>query len=557
MSTFLNALDNLTNTDNLNTDNLIFGENGAQCYEFTKNPGLDLFFKLVRDINDYELFISIDNIINMNNIQYIVELFVQCFQIRNCRGGKGERNLSYKILLHLHNYFPLTVESIVHLYKDYGYWKDLINLLLLAYNSKKYILVNTIIKIYSIQLKEDKIKVNNNDKNISLAAKWAPRENHQFSNTNRELFNQLLLVIFPELEKNKRYKAYRQLISSINIFLNTTEIAMCNGTWSKINYSYVPSLNLKKWRKAHLNELLYDIPTNEQDITGNRYPNNEDRINARINLLDTIRNPKKLISGKQLMPHEIINIFLYNNHNISKSEKELLQAQWDVLKSTLCVKKRKAIPLCDVSGSMNGLPQEVTIALGILLSEITHDAFKNRIITFSENPSWINLSDCTTLEEKIYKLSRADWNSNTNIEKVFDLILDIVDQNNLISEDIPDLVIFSDMQFDVAINSTKNDTYLEIIKAKFKSRGLICPRIIFWNLRASIGYPATQNSENIIMMSGFSQSLLKFVLENELYIEPTPLDTYLAVINDKQYDPIRVILNYSNEGILVNYKFEK
>lgn len=546
MSTFINAV-----------DKLVIGENGAPCHESTNNPGLDLFFKLVRDIDTVELYRLIDNIINTNNAQYISELFVQSFQVRNCRGGKGEKNLSYEIILRLYDFFPLTVESVVHLYKDYGYWKDLINLLVSANINNKELLVNKIIQIYSQQLKEDKIKMDNGEKTISLAAKWAPREKHHLSKKYKSLFNQLLLVTFPEIDHNKRFKEYRQLISSLNTFLHTTEISMCNGTWSQINYSHVPSLNLKKWRKAHLNELLKEMLTFEQMETGNRYPDNEDRVNARKNLLATIRDPKKSITGKQLMPHELINIFLYRFNNISESEKELLQAQWETLKTTVISKGRKAIPLSDVSGSMNGIPMEVSIALGILLSEVTHDAFKDRIITFHENPSWVNLSDCTTLEEKVHKLSKAPWGGSTNLEKVFELILSIVDKNKLASEDIPDLVIFSDMQFDTAVNSRgSNNTHLQSIKNEFKIRGLECPRIVFWNLRAATGYPATQDSENIVMLSGFSQSLLKFVLENEIVAEPTPLETYLAIINDKQYDPIRVILNDSDEGILKDYKFE-
>ena len=561
MNTFTDYLDKIT-----------IGENSALCHTTTNNPNLDLFFKLVRNIDENELFSLMNEIIITNNCQYIVELFVLCFQSRNCRGGKGERKLSYNILLYLYHIFPLTVKSIIHLYKDYGYWKDLINLLNFkkTFNINEKELVETIITIYSTQLKEDKIKMDINDKSISLAAKWAPRENHHFYKYNRNIYNQLLLAIFPELNYNDRYKSYRQLISSLNTFLNTTEVAMCNGNWSQINYSNVPSLNLNKWRKAHLNELL-DNPTFtskscklglkfkfvpctfNENINGNRYPDNEDRVNARKHLLETIRNPKKSISGKQLMPHEIINVYLKKNF-ISDSEKELLQAQWNSLKSTVISKGRKVIPLSDVSGSMKGLPMEVSIALGILLSEVTHDAFKNRIITFHDNPKWINLSNCTSLEEKVHILKKSDWGGSTNIEKVFDLILDIVKKNNLSSEDIPDLVIFSDMQFNDAINNN-NNTPLQIVQDKFKSNGFVCPRIIFWNLRASIGFPTTENSSNVIMLSGFSQSLLKFILEDEIISAPTPLDIYLSVINDKLYDPIRVILNDSNEGILANYIF--
>ena len=34
---------------------------------------------------------------------------------------------------------------------------------------------------------------------------------------------------------------------------------------------------------------------------------------------------------------------------------------------------------------------EVAIALGILVSEVTHPDFRNRLLTFETKPSWVNL----------------------------------------------------------------------------------------------------------------------------------------------------------------------
>ena len=553
MSNFVKALDNMYN--------LIRGENGAPCHASSNNPGLDLFFKSVRDISDDELNKLIINVLNSKNSDNVADVFVQMFQVRNCRGGKGEKDLSYKMLFTLYNKYPETIISLVHLYKDYGYWKDLINILELINekdDKEKYVnLMNKIILVFANQLKDDKIKMDNNEKNVSLAAKWAPRENHNFSKKNKEIFNNLLSTIFPDVKGQNRFKEYRKLIVGLNAYINTVEVLMCSGNWKEINYSHVPSVNLKKWRKAHLNELI-DKKNNEGEYenTGNRYPDNEDRVIARNNLLNIVRDGSKKLSGKQLMPHEITNIY-YKGKNITSTESELLQKQWDSLKLTVLTKGRKAIPLSDVSSSMDGIPMEVSIALGILLSEVTHEAFRDRVITFHESPSWVDLSKCNSLSEKVNTLKNASWGGSTNIEKVFDMILDIAIKNKLSSEDIPDLVIFSDMQFNIAIGSRdgNTNTHLNIVKNKFKKAGLVCPRIVFWNLRAATGFPATQDAENVMMLSGFSPSLLKFILEDELVNEPTPLETYLAVINDKQYDPIRVILNNSNEGLLSNYKF--
>jgi uncharacterized protein with von Willebrand factor type A (vWA) domain len=112
----------------------------------------------------------------------------------------------------------------------------------------------------------------------------------------------------------------------------------------------------------------------------------------------------------------------------------------------------KLVPLVDVSGSMSGEPKQVAIALGTLVSEINHPSFRDRVITFHSDPTWCDLSDCEgKIVQKVSKMKSAPWGLNTDLEKAFQLILDVVVANKLPVEEVPDLIIFSDMQFDAAI----------------------------------------------------------------------------------------------------------
>ena len=64
----------------------------------------------------------------------------------------------------------------------------------------------------------------------------------------------------------------------------------------------------------------------------------------------------------------------------------------------------KIIPMVDTSGSMecdNCIPLYNAIGLGIRISEKTHEAFKNRIMTFSSNPTWVVLDEKDTFCEKV------------------------------------------------------------------------------------------------------------------------------------------------------------
>ena len=76
----------------------------------------------------------------------------------------------------------------------------------------------------------------------------------------------------------------------------------------------------------------------------------------------------------------------------------------------------KLVPLVDVSGSMSGTPMEVAIALGILVSECTAPAFRDRLLTFETRPSWVDLSDCTSLRTKVQKTQAAPWGGSTDFE---------------------------------------------------------------------------------------------------------------------------------------------
>merc|ERR1712038_1083394 len=103
---------------------------------------------------------------------------------------------------------------------------------------------------------------------------------------------------------------------------------------------------------------------------------------------------------------------------------------------------------------MDGTPMEVAISLGLIVSEISSPAYGNRCLTFSATPTWVELSQSMSLEEKIKKMRNAPWGMNTDFEAATEKILEVAIKAKLKPEDIPDLIVFSDMQFDEARNSS-------------------------------------------------------------------------------------------------------
>ncbi|CAJ1938052.1 unnamed protein product [Cylindrotheca closterium] len=181
----------------------------------------------------------------------------------------------------------------------------------------------------------------------------------------------------------------------------------------------------------------------------------------------------------------------------------------------------KMVPMCDVSGSMYGTPMEVVIALGIGISEITHESFRNTVLTFDATPQWFRLEEGDTIVDKVRKLGAAPWGMNTDFAKAYNLVLDVVETNKLKRENMPCLIVLSDMQFDQACIGSPITMFKHIkISVKRVANKLgweddAPSAIVFWNLRNTGGHPVDKDAEGAVMLGGFSPSLLKMVMNGE------------------------------------------
>ena len=70
----------------------------------------------------------------------------------------------------------------------------------------------------------------------------------------------------------------------------------------------------------------------------------------------------------------------------------------------------------------------------------------------------------------------------------------------------------------------------------FEKAGYELPKIVFWNLDAEMGTPAQCDDDSVAMVSGFSPSIMKAILNAE---DITPMDVMMEALK-----PIE--LNYIN-----------
>jgi hypothetical protein len=152
---------------------------------------------------------------------------------------------------------------------------------------------------------------------------------------------------------------------------------------------------------------------------------------------------------------------------------------------------------------------------------------------------------------------------NLILDTIIELKIDATEIENLT------LVVFSDMQFDSACsddndksNIINKNTVGKILERKYNDAGIkICgkpykvPKIVFWNLRSSSGFPILSYHEGYAMMSGYSANALnEFSEEGVLGLEAfTPWNMLLKTLNKDKYNKINelIIDNDSNVNRIV------
>ena len=470
---------------NNNLDDICYTENGAITYNTTSDQRIDLFFKTVRDIECENFLILLERSWSVS----VIDTIKTMFYVRDCRGGKGERKLFLWFCMWLWEKYPFIFNKIIEHIPFYGCYKDLRNLL-------KVIPSGEIIRYWCTQIMVDHVLLMNNE-NISLAAKWLPIQSTLFS----QYFNMT-------------HKQFRYLIKPLRTKLKIVEQKMSANEWDDIDFSIVPSLANKRYTKA------FQIHCKE-------------RYNK---FLQSVKRGESKINVGQIQPHEIVSKYLDKSIQNNSNESEFLEVAWNKLVDIYRTNTSKSICVVDVSGSMSGTPLSVAISLGLLFSELDPTSiFYRKFITFSTYPELCEIKG-NTLEERINSILRANWAMNTDVQLVFDTIL----QESIKSPSkCPDnIIILSDMQFDSIEGVRGNKTNFEAINEKYKKYGLIRPKLIFWNLRGStIDFPASSDSDNVILVSGFSPSIVNILLEGG---DITPMKYYRKVIDSKRYERINI-----------------
>lgn len=480
-------------------------ENGAVGYRTTGRAMLDFNYKVAsyRRKSEEEIVRDFEKVWLDNKILAMQFLFF----IRDREEGLGERRLFRVIIKHLATVESEMVKKVVPIIAEYGRWDDLLEL----FDTP---LEETTLSIIKNQLFSDDLDCDGGNP-ISLCAKWLPSINAS-SKVQKDRAKKV--IKYGELKE----KEYRELLSNLRKHIDVTERKMCANEWDKIKYENVPS-------KANLNYSNAFLRHDEE---------------RRREFLEAVQKGEKKVNAGMLYPHDIVHKYTNGSYYGTMNIDETLEELWKALP----VKEiENTLVVADGSGSMtssvgntNITALDVANALAIYFAEHNKGEFKDKYITFSENPQYVDFNGCTSLRDKIRKALSYSEVENTNIEKVFKLILETGKEYKLAQKDMPkNILIISDMEFDYAVDGDLSLRLFDSISQQYAIAGYKLPRLIFWNVNSRTGtIPVKENELGVALVSGFSTNIAEMVMSSEL----DPLKVLLEKLSTERYKKIAEIL---------------
>ena len=489
-------------------------ENGDLAYKSTGSACLD-FFSLCggmrRNLED------LDKLFAKAYAENPVVAIKILFYMRNIRGGLGERN-SFRVLLkELAKFYPEMAKQIVYAVPEYGRWDDLLVLLDTPVKDDAIALIKS-------QIEKDKEAMDKGKDpstgsgTVSLLGKWLPS-----INTSSKESVASAKIIMAAL--GMKAVEYRKLCSALRKEIKILEDNLRRKDYT-FDYSKQPSQAMLRYKKAFMR-------------------NDEERYKSFLNKV--VEQAEKLARGeeipeeervklntKTLYPYQIVAPFMdgWSGARYLPDEKALpLEASWKALDRGSF--DSKTIVVRDGSGSMYGSGDfaaiNIATSLALLFAEQLDGAYKNSFITFSSEPRLIQVPEnADTLEKKLNFISKYDDCSNTDIGKVYRLILDVAKSGNVPKEEmIERVLIISDMEFDYCAEGVST---FEFYKKEFEAAGYELPEIVFWNVEARDTHlPVTMNEKGVKLVSGASANIFADVVSGDLKVV-TPYEFMLQML---------------------------
>lgn len=407
------------------------------------------------------------------------------FFARDIKGGLGERRLFRVILNYIAQHYIVPprdlarAKNLFNLIEKYGRYDDFINLI-----DNEAINAEVIVEVISEKLGNDILAMTTKKNSVSLLAKWMPSINTSSAATKARARKIAKIM-------GISHALYRKTLKSLRDYINVVEAQISRNKWGEVNYEAVPSYANLKYANAFMKH--------DQE--------------RRTEYLDSLTKGEAKINSSTLFTYDIVNKYFGSSYD------ETYEQLWKNLpnreiSNTLVVADTSG-SMCTRIGNTSISAYDVATSLAIYFSEHNTGVFRNKCISFSESPRFIRFDENDSLYNKIETMWDNREVANTDIVKVFDLILKTAIRNKCSQEELPERVlIISDMEFDYMADC--DEVLFERIKEEFAAAGYKIPRLIFWNVNSRTGaIPVTENDLGVALVSGFSTTIAEMVMSDE------------------------------------------
>lgn len=435
---------------------------------------------------------------------------------------QGERRFFRVVTKWLADNKTEVMERNLRYVPEFGRWDDL------------YVFVGTRLEKAALSLMRDQLALDVECKTPSLLAKWLKSENTS-SHDSRVLADKTRRFL------GMNHKEYRQTLSILRERIRVLERLMSAGRWDEIEFDKIPS-------RAGI---IYKNAFARHDIERMRQ-------GAEQSYEDFAKDKNTKVNAKALYPYEVVKKAMafrtqwgyyssrgHKSQALDDTERLMVNKYWENLADYFQGCTFNGICVADTSGSMYGNPLAVALSIAMYCAEHNKGDFANHFFTFSNNPTFVKI-DGVDFVDKINRMVRSDWGGSTNIEAVFDQMLEIAVRNHCSQDEIPaSVIIVSDMEFnDCVCGGTRscdrwsagpaaNETLFETIEKRWNTAGYKMPNIVFWNVDARQDNIPMRVSGHVSYVSGFSpiifEQILKGVTAFDLMFDKLDSEHYACI----------------------------
>ncbi|EES01714.1 hypothetical protein SORBI_3003G347400 [Sorghum bicolor] len=365
---------------------------------------------------------------------------------------------------------------------------------------------------------------------IGLAAKWCPSLRSSYDRATL-LCEAIARRIFPResrqdyLNISDKHYSYRvrdrlrrEVLVPLRKALELPEVYMSAGKLDDLPYERVASVAMQRYKEAF-----------------------QKRDKPRVaGFFDEVRTGHARMAAGAVLPHELIAAALKGEHDEAK------ELQWRSMVYALATEGRldNCIAVCGLMTGTAATDPAVSaaIALGLLISELSQEPWKGRVITFDETHQLHKLHGAN-LKEKLQPVvaTLGTRKKGANLQGVFSKILGAAVAGGLRSDMMVKRVfVLSDMDFDGWAGSAAAwETEYQGISSRFTDAGFTAPEVVFWNVGTSkASMPVVAAQKGAALVSGYSKNLVRLFLEADGNL--TPAAVMADAISGSEYDALEV-----------------